>query len=90
MDRHGFKDYQETTSDSLNDTKTFVASVLNMKSHLVEPIITPRFVPCCSRELMNFSELTLSRFVVKLAYDLLETISILCLLCIVLPCFSIR
>ena len=53
MDRNGFKDYQETTSDSLNDTKTFVASVLNMKSHLVEPIITPRFVPCCSKELME-------------------------------------
>ena len=29
-----------------------MASVLNMKSDLLDPIITPRFVPCCSKELM--------------------------------------
>ena len=53
MDRNGFGGYQETTPDSINETKTFVNSVFNMKSDLVEPIITPRFVPTCTKELLN-------------------------------------
>ena len=53
MDRNGFGGYQETTPDSINETKSFVASVLNMKSDLVEPIITPRFVPTCTKELLE-------------------------------------
>lgn len=51
MNRNGFENYVETTSDSLNETKLFVSEVLGRRSRLVEPIITPRFVPTCDREL---------------------------------------
>ena len=49
IDRNGPDYYTEKTQDSLNASKSFVKSVLDMKSDLVEPIITPRFAPTCSR-----------------------------------------
>ena len=51
MNGNGFSDYVETTADSLNDTRLFVAGVLNRKSDLVDPVVTPRFVPTCDHEL---------------------------------------
>ena len=53
MDRNGFERYEETTSDSLASTKSFVAAILNKKSELVEPIITPRFLPTCTKHLLE-------------------------------------
>merc|ERR1719245_1129405 len=53
MDRNGFERYEETTSDSLASTKSFVAAILNKKSDLVEPIITPRFLPTCTKHLLE-------------------------------------
>ena len=44
--------YQETTSNSLNETELFVTSTLNRRSRLVQPIITPRFAPTCDEELL--------------------------------------
>ena len=41
------------TKDSLEDTLAFVESVTQLGSELVSPIITPRFVPSCSRHLMT-------------------------------------
>ena len=37
----------------MTDTREFVARVQDMKSSLVDPIITPRFAPSCTRELMT-------------------------------------
>ena len=37
------------TQESLDATRSFVKGVLDMKSELVEPIITPRFAPTCTR-----------------------------------------
>ena len=51
MNRHG-NGYQETTSDSLNDTNLFVTSVLQRKSDIVLPIVTPRFAPSCDEQLL--------------------------------------
>ena len=51
MNRHG-NGYQETTSDSINDTNLFVSSTLQRNSDLVLPIVTPRFAPSCDEELM--------------------------------------
>ncbi len=53
IDRNGPDYYSETTQDSIGSTKNFVTSVLGMKSELVEPILTPRFSPTCSRELLE-------------------------------------
>lgn len=53
IDRNGFEKYQETTADSLSATKSFVASVLERKCATLEPIITPRFVPACTKELLT-------------------------------------
>ena len=51
MNRHG-NGYQETTSDSINDTNLFVSRTLQRNSELVLPIVTPRFAPSCDEELM--------------------------------------
>ena len=51
MNRYG-NGYQETTSDSINDTNLFVSSTLQRNSDLVLPIVTPRFAPSCDEELM--------------------------------------
>ena len=53
IDRNCAENYTENTQDSLESTKIFVRNVLDMKSDLVEPIITPRFVPSCSRPLLE-------------------------------------
>jgi len=53
MDRNSPETYSEETSQSLESTKAFVKSVLALDCDLVQPIITPRFVPSCSRSLMS-------------------------------------
>lgn len=53
MDRNSPENYCEVTKDSLEDTLAFVESVTQLGSELVSPIITPRFVPSCSRQLMT-------------------------------------
>lgn len=45
--------YIEETANSLRDTEKFIQNVLDLKSHLVKPIITPRFALSCSMELMK-------------------------------------
>lgn len=52
IDRNGFERYEETTSASLSSTSAFVHELLNRKSSLVAPVVTPRFVPTCSNELL--------------------------------------
>lgn len=52
MDRNSPDILVETTEDSLNETKEWLESYGN-KYELVKPIITPRFVPTCTSELMK-------------------------------------
>lgn len=53
MDRNSPDSYREDTEASVAATKQFVSSITELNSDLVRPIITPRFVPSCSRELMS-------------------------------------
>ncbi|TPX46101.1 guanine deaminase, partial [Synchytrium endobioticum] len=53
MDQNGQNDYVETTEGSLRDTEAFIQYVLNNNNNLVRPIITPRFIPSCSSELLT-------------------------------------
>ncbi len=52
MDRNAPDFYVETTEDSIRDTERFIKANLD-KSERVKPIITPRFVPTCTAELMQ-------------------------------------
>uniref|UniRef100_A0A7S2WD95 Guanine deaminase n=1 Tax=Mucochytrium quahogii TaxID=96639 RepID=A0A7S2WD95_9STRA len=52
MDRHSPEFYVETTQDALDDTETLIQYVKQLDS-IVYPIITPRFIPTCSTELLK-------------------------------------
>ena len=53
MDRNAPDFLTETTTQSIEDTKTFVKYCLDKKSPLLTPVITPRFVPSTTSELMH-------------------------------------
>lgn len=59
MDLNGIATYIETTSESLSRTRDFVSSIAALVAplpphrRLVQPVITPRFIPTCSSELMK-------------------------------------
>eukprot|EP01127_Copromyxa_protea_P005380 TRINITY_DN1531_c0_g1_i1.p1 TRINITY_DN1531_c0_g1~~TRINITY_DN1531_c0_g1_i1.p1 ORF type:complete len:386 (-),score=89.02 TRINITY_DN1531_c0_g1_i1:346-1503(-) len=56
MDRNSPDKYRETTEGSIKDTEAFVEWSVARKSFqdgLVVPILTPRFVPTCTPELMT-------------------------------------
>jgi len=52
MDRNSPPTYCEDTEESLRSTNTFIEAIRKIESQLIKPIITPRFVPSCSRDLM--------------------------------------
>ncbi|NXH51342.1 GUAD deaminase, partial [Rhabdornis inornatus] len=45
--------YRETTADSVQETDRFVKELLEKKYPRVQPIITPRFGPSCTEDLLN-------------------------------------
>lgn len=51
MDRNSVEGLTETTEDSLKDTREIIEKYRN--ESLVKPILTPRFVPSCTNELME-------------------------------------
>ena len=51
MDRNGGVDLEETTEESIRETKRWLEASKRFK--LVKPIITPRFTPSCTNELMQ-------------------------------------
>ena len=53
MDQNSPEYYREGTRESIAASKSFVNRVFEMKNDLVEPIITPRFAPACTRELLE-------------------------------------
>jgi len=44
---------EASAEEALKDAEDFVESVLALNSPLVQPVITPRFVPTCTIELMK-------------------------------------
>ncbi|GAA5841304.1 hypothetical protein JCM11251_001620 [Rhodosporidiobolus azoricus] len=59
MDQLSIPSYIETTESSLSSTRTFISEMPSLVSSLlpheqiVEPVVTPRFVPTCSLELLK-------------------------------------
>ncbi|KAJ3062716.1 hypothetical protein HDU98_001426 [Podochytrium sp. JEL0797] len=53
MDRNAPDYLTESTDESIRDTKEFVDHVLAKRDPLVQPVITPRFVPSTSSRLMD-------------------------------------
>ncbi|GAA6048558.1 hypothetical protein JCM3770_006552 [Rhodotorula araucariae] len=59
MDQHSLPTYIETTASSLSATRDFIDEMralvarLPNEERLVEPVVTPRFVPTCSIELLR-------------------------------------
>ncbi|KJE91703.1 guanine deaminase [Capsaspora owczarzaki ATCC 30864] len=53
MDRNSPSTYIEVTNESIRETEAFVQATLARNSELVTPIVTPRFVPTCSSQLMT-------------------------------------
>lgn len=52
MDRNGGKDLQETTEESMAETLRWLEECRDFR--YVKPMLTPRFVPSCTDELMTF------------------------------------
>jgi len=52
MDSNSPDFYIEETKHSLSETEKFIENMNERKSNLIAPIITPRFAPSCSSELM--------------------------------------
>ncbi|XP_060697744.1 guanine deaminase [Hemiscyllium ocellatum] len=48
-----FPEYKEKLCEAVVETKRFVAELTGRKYPLVKPIVTPRFVPSCTSELMQ-------------------------------------
>ena len=53
MDRNAPETYVETTEESLADTQAFLEAVAESGYLRTFPILTPRFTPSCTRELMD-------------------------------------
>ena len=52
MDRNGGKDLQESTEESMRETLRWLEECRNFRS--IHPMLTPRFTPSCTDELMAF------------------------------------
>ena len=52
MDRNGGKNLQETTKESMEETLRWLDRCRDFR--FIHPILTPRFTPACSNELMAF------------------------------------
>ena len=54
MDRNSPDFYVEKTEEAVENLKEFVNDkMFNDKDDIVQPILTPRFVPSCTEKLMN-------------------------------------
>lgn len=45
--------YSESTADSLADTEAFIQWVHQLKDDNIHAVVTPRFVPTCTPELLQ-------------------------------------
>ncbi|XP_013912863.1 PREDICTED: guanine deaminase [Thamnophis sirtalis] len=48
-----FPEYKETTKESIEETERFVQGILGKKYPRILPIVTPRFGPSCTEELLS-------------------------------------
>lgn len=53
MDQNSPAGYVETTEENLQNTVKFIEFIRSKQSNLINPIVTPRFAPTCSMQLMK-------------------------------------
>lgn len=53
MDQNSPADYIESTEDSIKGTEDFIQYIKSRNSDLINPVVTPRFAPTCSMNLMK-------------------------------------
>ncbi|KAL4167184.1 hypothetical protein KRP22_012670 [Phytophthora ramorum] len=53
MDRNAPESYKLSTANSLQDAEDFIQYALDKQNELVKPVVTPRFVPTCSLQLLK-------------------------------------
>ncbi len=53
MDRNGGENLEETTEESIRETEKWLSDTLGKYEHIT-PVITPRFTPSCTNELMEY------------------------------------
>ncbi|KAI8588228.1 hypothetical protein BDZ88DRAFT_422421 [Geranomyces variabilis] len=53
MDRNAPPEYVETTAESLSRTEEFFTAVAALQTDLIEAVVTPRFIPTCTPELLR-------------------------------------
>lgn len=53
MDQHSPSDYVRTTEENLQETEEFIELIKQRNNSLITPVITPRFVPTCSNNLLQ-------------------------------------
>lgn len=53
MDRNSPQGYQNSTAKSLQEAETLIQYIQSKKSTLVLPVLTPRFIPTCTAELLK-------------------------------------
>ena len=59
MDRNSPDSYVETAADGIRDTEALIEALHGDK--LVRPVITPRFVPSCTPEMMEGAKCSICR-----------------------------
>ena len=54
MDRHGAETLEETTEESIRETMRYLDKAAKYAEDDIFPILTPRFAPSCTDELMHW------------------------------------
>ena len=53
QDQYSPHNYCENTAKSISETERFIQEIFALKSDLIYPVITPRFIPNCSTKLLK-------------------------------------
>ena len=53
MDQNSPEDYIESSADSIRGTRELISFIKSKNSTLINPVVTPRFAPTCSMDLMK-------------------------------------
>ena len=72
MDQNSPDFYIETTKESLENTEKFIKIVQEKSNGLAIPIITPRFAPTCSEELMKGLSILMKKYNVPIQTHISE------------------
>uniref|UniRef100_T1JIQ3 Guanine deaminase n=1 Tax=Strigamia maritima TaxID=126957 RepID=T1JIQ3_STRMM len=54
MDSNSPEFYKEITQEAMQDAEIFIVKLQNKQNELINPIVTPRFAPVCTSQLLQF------------------------------------